>query len=52
MTVWVLIVYMHTLNAHTIINMQEFNGQKNCQIAGSKIWEFSGHNALWTCVEK
>jgi len=52
MTIWVLIVYMYSLNAHTVINMQEFNGQKNCQVAGAKIWESSHHNVLWTCVEK
>lgn len=52
MTIWVLIVYMHMNTGNTSVTMQEFNGQKNCQIAGSKIWEFSGHNALWSCVEK
>jgi hypothetical protein len=54
MTIWVLIVYLqvyHGESPHTI-TMQEFNGQKNCQAAGTKLWELSGRKTLWACVEK
>lgn len=53
MTIWVLIVYLQAYNGiPQSVAMQEFNGQKNCQIAGTKLWELSGRKAIWSCVEK
>lgn len=50
---WVLIVYIQLSNeAYHTVTMQEFEFQNTCQAAGTKIWEFSGRKALWTCVKK
>lgn len=51
---WILVVYLHIFSGespHTI-TMQEFDSQLTCQVAGTKIWEFTSRKALWTCVKK
>lgn len=53
MGTWVLIVYMHSFVYRApALAMQEFETQATCQAAGTKIWELTGREALWSCMKK
>ena len=51
MEAWILIVYLQQMHGDTI-KMQEFSSQATCQAAGARIYEFSTHKALWSCIKK
>lgn len=51
MSTFILLVYLKTFHS-PVITMQEFESQATCQAAGTKIWELSGREALWSCMKK
>lgn len=54
MGAFVLIVYLKAATnfAAAAVTMQEFESQATCQAAGTKLWELSGREALWSCMKK
>lgn len=54
MGAYILIIYLKAAAnfGAAAITMQEFASSQTCQAAGTRVWELSGREAMWSCLPK
>lgn len=49
---WVLIVFSMYYTPGQQLTIEHFETRENCRIAGTRIYEFTKHEASWSCLKK